>query len=66
MSEPGSGSDVVSMRTRADRKDGGYVLNGTKMWITNGPEADTAVIYATARARRAVRGASRRSSSNAA
>ena len=47
MSEPGSGSDVVSMRTRAERRDGGCVLNGTKMWITNGPEADTAVIYAT-------------------
>jgi len=47
MSEPGSGSDVVSMRTRADRRDGGWVLNGSKMWITNGPEADTAVIYAT-------------------
>jgi isovaleryl-CoA dehydrogenase len=47
MSEPGSGSDVVSMRTRADHRDGGYVLNGSKMWITNGPEADTAIIYAT-------------------
>ncbi len=47
MSEPGSGSDVVSMRTRADRTDGGYRLTGSKMWITNGPEADTAVIYAT-------------------
>ena len=47
MSEAGSGSDVVSMRTRADRKAGGYVLNGNKMWITNGPEADTTVIYAT-------------------
>ncbi|HET8690655.1 MAG TPA: acyl-CoA dehydrogenase family protein [Steroidobacteraceae bacterium] len=47
MSEPGAGSDVVAMRTRAERKDGGYVLNGSKMWITNGPEADTAVIYAT-------------------
>ena len=47
MSESGSGSDVVSMRTRADHRDGGYVLNGSKMWITNGPEADTAVIYAT-------------------
>jgi isovaleryl-CoA dehydrogenase len=47
MSEPGSGSDVVSMRTRADRKPDGWVLNGSKMWITNGPEADTAVIYAT-------------------
>jgi isovaleryl-CoA dehydrogenase len=47
MSEPGSGSDVVSMRTRAARRDGGYVLDGSKMWITNGPEADTAVVYAT-------------------
>ena len=46
MSEPGSGSDVVSMRTRADRKDGRYVLNGSKMWITNGPDADTLVVYA--------------------
>jgi len=46
MSEPGSGSDVVSMRLRADRKAGGYVLNGNKMWITNGPEADTLVVYA--------------------
>jgi isovaleryl-CoA dehydrogenase len=47
MSEPGSGSDVVSMRTRADRREGGWVLNGSKMWITNGPEADTAIVYAT-------------------
>jgi isovaleryl-CoA dehydrogenase len=47
MSEPGSGSDVVSMRTKAERRDGGYVLNGSKMWITNGPEADTAIVYAT-------------------
>ncbi len=46
MSESGSGSDVVSMRLRADRKDGHYVLNGTKMWITNGPDADTLVVYA--------------------
>jgi isovaleryl-CoA dehydrogenase len=46
MSEPGSGSDVVSMRTRADRKGNRYVLNGTKMWITNGPEAETLVVYA--------------------
>ncbi|MBX3702952.1 MAG: acyl-CoA dehydrogenase family protein [Steroidobacteraceae bacterium] len=47
MSEPGSGSDVVSMRTRAERRDGGWLLNGSKMWITNGPEADTSVVYAT-------------------
>src|SRR5208282_1059446 len=46
MSEAGAGSDVVSMRTRADRSGTGYVLNGAKMWITNGPEADTLVIYA--------------------
>jgi isovaleryl-CoA dehydrogenase len=46
MSEPGSGSDVVSMRTRADQKGDRYVLNGSKMWITNGPEADTLVVYA--------------------
>ncbi len=47
MSEPGSGSDVVSMRTRAERRGDHYVLNGTKMWITNGPEADVVVVYAT-------------------
>jgi isovaleryl-CoA dehydrogenase len=46
MSEPGAGSDVVGMRTRADRKGDRYVLNGTKMWITNGPDADVLVIYA--------------------
>jgi isovaleryl-CoA dehydrogenase len=46
MSEPGAGSDVVSMRTRADKKGDRYVLNGSKMWITNGPVADTMVIYA--------------------
>jgi len=46
MSEAGAGSDVVSMRTRADRRGTGYVLNGAKMWITNGPVADTLVIYA--------------------
>src|SRR5471030_1342411 len=46
MSEPGAGSDVVSMRLRADRRGGRYVLNGTKMWITNGPNADVLVIYA--------------------
>jgi isovaleryl-CoA dehydrogenase len=46
MSEPGAGSDVVSMRTRADRKGDRYVLNGAKMWITNGPVAETVVVYA--------------------
>ena len=46
MSEPGAGSDVVSMRLRADRKGDHYVLNGSKMWITNGPDADVMVIYA--------------------
>ncbi|HXU51031.1 MAG TPA: isovaleryl-CoA dehydrogenase [Casimicrobiaceae bacterium] len=46
MSEPGSGSDVVSMRLRADRQGDHYVLNGNKMWITNGPDADTLVVYA--------------------
>ncbi|MEO7252828.1 MAG: isovaleryl-CoA dehydrogenase [Casimicrobium sp.] len=45
MSEPGSGSDVVSMKLRADLKGDHYVLNGTKMWITNGPDADTLVVY---------------------
>src|SRR6202046_5324093 len=46
MSEPGAGSDVVSMRTRADKKGDRYVLNGSKMWSTNGPVADTLVVYA--------------------
>lgn len=46
MSEAGSGSDVVSMKLRADKKGDRYVLNGTKMWITNGPDADTLVVYA--------------------
>ncbi len=46
MSESGSGSDVVSMRLRAERQGSCYVLNGTKMWITNGPDADTLVVYA--------------------
>ena len=46
MSEPGAGSDVVSMRLRADRRGDRYVLNGSKMWITNGPDADVLVVYA--------------------
>ncbi|WAC73388.1 isovaleryl-CoA dehydrogenase [Roseateles sp. SL47] len=46
MSEPGAGSDVVSMKLRADNKGGYYLLNGSKMWITNGPDADTLVVYA--------------------
>lgn len=46
MSEPNAGSDVVSMKLKADKKGDTYILNGTKMWITNGPDADTYVIYA--------------------
>jgi isovaleryl-CoA dehydrogenase len=46
MSEPGAGSDVVSMRTRADKQGDRFILNGSKMWITNGPVADTLVVYA--------------------
>jgi isovaleryl-CoA dehydrogenase len=46
MSEPGAGSDVMSMKLRAVDKGGYYVLNGSKMWITNGPDADTLVVYA--------------------
>ncbi|HTT41126.1 MAG TPA: isovaleryl-CoA dehydrogenase [Burkholderiales bacterium] len=46
MSEPNSGSDVVSMRLRADKKGDRYILNGNKMWITNGPDANVLVVYA--------------------
>ena len=46
MSESGSGSDVISMELNATKTNDGYVLNGTKMWITNGPDADTLVVYA--------------------
>ncbi|MFC4271019.1 isovaleryl-CoA dehydrogenase [Sneathiella chungangensis] len=46
MSEPGAGSDVVSMRLRADKKGDRYILNGNKFWITNGPDADVLVVYA--------------------
>jgi alkylation response protein AidB-like acyl-CoA dehydrogenase len=47
MSEPDSGSDAYSLRTRAERRDGGYVLNGTKMFVTNAPVSDMAVVFAT-------------------
>jgi isovaleryl-CoA dehydrogenase len=46
MSEPGAGSDVVSMRTKAIKKGDRYILNGSKMWITNGPQAETLIVYA--------------------
>ncbi|ODT15681.1 MAG: isovaleryl-CoA dehydrogenase [Mesorhizobium sp. SCN 65-12] len=46
MSEPGAGSDVVSLRLRAEKRNDRYVLNGSKMWITNGPDAETLVVYA--------------------
>ncbi|MGE0501406.1 MAG: isovaleryl-CoA dehydrogenase [Rhizobiaceae bacterium] len=56
MSESGSGSDVVSMRLKADKKNDRYVLNGSKMWITNGPDADTLVVYAKTDPERKSRG----------
>jgi isovaleryl-CoA dehydrogenase len=56
MSETGAGSDVVAMRLRADRQGDRYVLNGSKMWITNGPDADTFVVYAKTDANAAARG----------
>ncbi len=46
MSEAGAGSDVIGMKLKAEERGGGYLLNGTKMWITNGPDADTMVVYA--------------------
>ena len=46
MSEPGAGSDVVSMTTRAEKKGDRYIVSGAKMWITNGPVAETLVVYA--------------------
>ncbi|HZA65590.1 MAG TPA: acyl-CoA dehydrogenase family protein, partial [Geminicoccaceae bacterium] len=46
MSEPGAGSDVVGMKTRAEKKGDRYILNGSKMWITNGPDAEVLVVYA--------------------
>src|SRR5437879_4705891 len=56
MSEPGAGSDVVSMRLRADKKGDRYILNGTKLWITNGEVADTLVVYAKTRPDAGARG----------
>ena len=56
MSEPEAGSDVVSMRLRADKKGDHWVLNGTKLWITNGHVADTLVVYAKTRAEAGARG----------
>jgi isovaleryl-CoA dehydrogenase len=58
MSEPNAGSDVVGMRTRATRHGDHYVLNGSKMWITNGPIADVIVVYATSEPGRGARGLS--------
>jgi isovaleryl-CoA dehydrogenase len=58
MSEPGSGSDVVSMQTRAERDGDFYVLNGSKMWITNGPDADLVIVYAKTRREAGPRGIS--------
>ena len=46
MSEPNAGSDVTSMKLRAEKKGNKYILNGSKMWITNGPDADVLVVYA--------------------
>src|SRR3546814_4367329 len=56
MSEAGAGSDVVSMKLKAEKKGGRYVLNGTKFWITNAPHADTLVVYARTDANAGPRG----------
>jgi isovaleryl-CoA dehydrogenase len=56
MSEPGAGSDIMSMQLKAQETDAGYVLNGTKMWITNGPDADVIVVYARTEADAGSRG----------
>ena len=56
MSEPGAGSDVVSLRLRAERKGDRYILNGTKMWTTNGPDADVLVVYARTQPNAGARG----------
>jgi isovaleryl-CoA dehydrogenase len=56
MSETEAGSDVIGMRLRAEKREGGYLLNGSKMWITNGPEADTLIVYAKTDSSAASRG----------
>lgn len=56
MSESGAGSDVVSMRTTAKKVDGGYLINGSKMWITNGPDANVIVVYAKTEPEKASKG----------
>ena len=56
MSEPNAGSDVVSMQLKAEKKGDRYVLNGTKMWITNGPDADVIVVYAKTDSKAGARG----------
>ncbi len=56
MSEPGAGSDVVSMKLRADKRNDGFLLNGNKMWITNGPDASTLIVYAKSDADAASKG----------
>jgi isovaleryl-CoA dehydrogenase len=56
MSETGAGSDVVSLKLRAERRNDCYVLNGSKMWITNGPDADTLVVYAKTEPERGAKG----------
>ncbi|KAB7613847.1 isovaleryl-CoA dehydrogenase [Amylibacter sp. SFDW26] len=56
MSEPGAGSDVVSMKLRADKRNDGFLLNGNKMWITNGPDANTLIVYAKSDADAASKG----------
>src|SRR5450830_1265513 len=58
MSEPGAGSDVISMKLKAEDKGGYYLLNGSKMWITNGPDADTLVVYAKSEPELGARGVS--------
>ncbi len=56
MSEPGAGSDVVSMKLRAEKRNDGFMLNGNKMWITNGPDANTLIVYAKSDAEAASKG----------